>query len=87
MHKKLTRSRTHRVVSGVLGGLSIYLNIDPAIIRILFVLFVVATGFFPGVFVYLVAVFLIPNESRVAAAPVAADNAESTSVTDDDTAV
>ena len=38
-YKKLTRSRTQRMLCGVCGGLGEYLNLDPTIIRIIWVLF------------------------------------------------
>lgn len=62
MHKKLYRSRDHRVVSGVLGGLGEYFSVDPVIVRLLFVLITIATGVFPGVIAYLVAIFVVPEE-------------------------
>lgn len=65
MHKKLLRSREHRVMSGVLGGLGVYFNIDPVILRILFILIVIATGIFPGAIAYIVAVFLVPEEPQI----------------------
>ena len=39
--KNLTRSKSNRMVAGVCAGLGDYLNIDPTVIRLLFVL-----GFF-----------------------------------------
>ena len=37
-YRKLTRSKTNRMVCGVCGGLGEYLNIDPTIIRIIWLL-------------------------------------------------
>ena len=39
--KTLTRSKSNRMIAGVCAGLGDYLNIDPTVIRLLFVL-----GFF-----------------------------------------
>lgn len=39
--KVLVRSRSNRMIAGVCAGLADYLNIDPTIVRLLFVL-----GFF-----------------------------------------
>jgi len=39
--KKLYRSRTQRQIGGVCGGLGEYLNVDPTIMRIIFI-----AGFF-----------------------------------------
>lgn len=42
--KRLYRSRIDRQISGVCGGLAEYFNIDPTIIRLLFVLGFFITG-------------------------------------------
>lgn len=61
-------------MSGVLGGMGIYFNIDPVIVRIIFILIVIATGIFPGVIAYLIAVFLVPEEPQVThSAPIVND--------------
>lgn len=39
--KSLTRSKSNRMIAGVCAGLGDYLNIDPTVVRLLFVL-----GFF-----------------------------------------
>jgi len=64
--KQLYRSETNKVWKGVLGGFGEYFDIDPALLRVLFVVFVLATGFFPGVIAYIIATFLMPvrSESR-----------------------
>ena len=42
--KKLARSKDNRMFAGVCGGLGHYFNIDPTLIRALFVLFSVFVG-------------------------------------------
>lgn len=74
MHKKLTRSREHRWISGVLGGIGNYFTIDPVIPRILFVIFVIGTGIFPGVIGYIVAAYFIPEESAAVSSSVSDDH-------------
>ena len=61
-YKKLTRSRTQRMLCGVCGGLGEYLNLDPTIIRIIWVLF---TLFSIGlaILVYFIAAVIIPGEA------------------------
>nr|WP_317367451.1 PspC domain-containing protein [uncultured Tyzzerella sp.] len=39
MEKRLTLSKTDKMIGGVCGGIGEYFKIDPTIIRILFVLF------------------------------------------------
>lgn len=60
-HKKLYRSRTNRVFGGICGGLAEYIDIDPSIIRLLWLLVVIFTGFVPGLLVYIIALFIIPS--------------------------
>lgn len=59
--KRLTKSSTNRVMSGILGGVGEYFNIDPVIIRILFVIFSIATGGWGGVVLYIIGMVIIPE--------------------------
>jgi len=62
--KKLSRSRTNRKVSGVLGGLADYLGMDATLVRILFVIgLFVSFGTF--LIIYLVWIFVVPNETDI----------------------
>jgi len=61
MNRKLYRSKMHRVIAGVCGGLGEYFDIDPVIIRALFVLAALGGGF--GVIAYLVLWVVIPEET------------------------
>lgn len=62
MYKKLYKSRTVRTISGVCGGLEDYFNIDVTIIRLIWVALTIATGIFPGIFAYVAAALIIPDE-------------------------
>lgn len=65
-HKRLYRSNTNRVFAGICGGLGDYTGIDATVLRLVWLLIVVFTGFFPGVLVYVVAIFVIPeHKARV----------------------
>lgn len=59
--RKLVRSRDHRIIAGVCGGLADYFQIDPTLVRIIFV---VASLFSAGLVVgaYLVAWLVMPEE-------------------------
>ncbi|WP_078431682.1 PspC domain-containing protein [Metabacillus halosaccharovorans] len=63
--KKLTRSRQNKKLTGVLGGLSEYLGMDASLVRILFVIVLLFTGLFPMGIIYLISIFLIPEETDV----------------------
>lgn len=58
MKKKLCKSKKNKVISGVCGGLADYLNIDPAIVRIIVLLLVFLKGF--GLLVYLICFLIMP---------------------------
>ncbi|NMC53463.1 MAG: PspC domain-containing protein [Chloroflexi bacterium] len=62
MQKRLYRSRKDVILGGVCSGLGDYFGLDPAIFRILFVLFAVAGG--PGVLVYIVLWIILPLEGE-----------------------
>jgi phage shock protein C len=62
--KKLTRSVDNRWLAGVCGGLGEYFNIDPTIIRILFVLVTVIFSLgIGGLILYAVLWVLMPEAS------------------------
>ncbi|OGL77532.1 hypothetical protein A3J43_02790 [Candidatus Uhrbacteria bacterium RIFCSPHIGHO2_12_FULL_54_23] len=60
MDKKLYRSCTHRVIAGVCGGLGEYFDVDPVIVRALFVVAALGGGF--GVLAYLALWAVLPEE-------------------------
>ena len=58
--KKLYRSRSKRMICGVCGGVGDYLNIDPTVIRLLWV--VLSFVGFAGIIAYIIAAIIIPEE-------------------------
>lgn len=60
--KKLYRSKTNKVIAGVLGGIGEYLEIDPVVIRLAFLAITIFTGLIPGMIFYLVALLLVPKK-------------------------
>ncbi len=57
--KKLMRSTTDKMIAGVCGGLAEYLEIDPVIVRIAFVVFALLGG--PGILVYIILWIVMPE--------------------------
>lgn len=59
MTDRLYRSPTDRVVAGVAGGLAVWLNVDPSLVRIGWILLAILSG---GIFVlvYLVMAVVVP---------------------------
>ena len=58
--KRLTKS-SDRILAGVCGGLAEYLNIDPTVVRIGYVLVSVLSAAFPGAIVYLILMLIMPE--------------------------
>jgi len=72
MKKKWYRSRKDKMIGGVCGGIGEYFDIDPTLIRILFVvgLFMAA-----GFLAYIVLWIVVPEEPLI---PISSNNTETT---------
>jgi phage shock protein C len=57
-NKKLYRSRNDQMIAGVCGGLAEYFDIDPSIMRLIFVLLALAFGH--GILIYLILLLVMP---------------------------
>jgi len=57
---RLYRSSKNKVLFGVCGGLGEYFNIDPTLVRLLWVIFSLLYGI--GLLAYLIAIVIIPQE-------------------------
>ena len=64
----LRRSRRHKVIAGVCGGLAEWLGWNPMVVRILYVLFSVFP-LVPGIVVYLILWIVIPRAEPDLARP------------------
>lgn len=60
-YKKLTRSTTDRKIAGVCGGVAQYLNIDPTVVRILFLVALLMGSL--GGWIYLIVWICAPEDS------------------------
>ena len=60
--KKLYRSRKNRWLAGICGGIAQYFELDPTIIRVLFVLLSVFAG--GGILAYIILWLIIPEEPK-----------------------
>lgn len=56
--KRLYRSTKDRMIAGICGGLGEYFNVDPTIIRIIFVIFLICGG--AAILVYIVMWIVVP---------------------------
>lgn len=58
---KLHRSRHHRMIAGVMGGIAEYLGWSPTMVRLLFVIISVASAAVPGVLIYFILWIVMPK--------------------------
>lgn len=59
--KKLRRSTSDKMIAGVCGGLAEYLNIDPSIVRIVFVILaLIGSG---GFWIYIIMWLVVPEDT------------------------
>ena len=59
MKERLFRSRVKRVFGGVAGGLAEYMNLDPILVRILFIILAAINGL--GVLLYIIMWIVVPE--------------------------
>ena len=62
-YRRLMRSTTDRRIAGVCGGIASYLNIDPTVVRIIFLLALLCGSF--GFWAYLIIWIAAPEDNRI----------------------
>lgn len=65
--KNIYRSEANRIIGGVCGGIGEYFDIDPVIVRIIFVLLAIFGG--SGIPLYIILWLVIPTESKIEEEP------------------
>ncbi len=60
--KRLSRSRDHKVIAGVCGGLAEWFGWPADRVRLIYVIVSIVSAAFPGILVYLALWFLMPEE-------------------------
>lgn len=60
--RRLRRSRSNRMIGGVVAGIADYIGMDVSLARVLYVLISIFSAAFPGILVYLICWLLIPEE-------------------------
>ncbi len=73
--KTLKRIPEKGIVAGVIAGFAEFFAVDVTVLRIIFVLFILVTGFFPGVLAYIVAILIMPVDG-----PIIHDHTESSAL-------
>ena len=61
----LQRSKKNRMIAGVCGGIAKTLGWDPTLVRVTYVLASVLSAAFPGILVYIILWFLMPEEGEL----------------------
>ena len=59
MKKRLYKSSTDKKVCGVCGGIANYFDVDPTVIRLIWVIFTLAGG--SGLIAYIIAAIIMPD--------------------------
>lgn len=60
--KKLYRSEENKIIFGILGGVGEFYKVDPALIRLGYIILLFATGIVPLIIAYFVAYFIVPKK-------------------------
>lgn len=60
MAKKLTKS-LHKTIAGVCGGIGEYLDIDPTLVKAVYLILTIFSAAFPGFILYIILALLMPN--------------------------
>jgi phage shock protein C len=58
----LYRSRRHKIIAGVCGGIADWLGWDPTVVRIAYVIISIASVGFPGTVAYIILWIVAPKE-------------------------
>lgn len=61
--KRIYRSRKDKMLCGVCGGIADYFNLDPTLVRILWILLSCSGG--AGIIAYIVAAIIIPENPEI----------------------
>lgn len=59
---RLRRSRSDKVIAGVIGGIARYFGMDSTLARVIYVILSVVSAAFPGILVYIILWFIMPEE-------------------------
>ena len=60
----LRRSRRHKMIAGVCGGIAEWLGWDPTLVRVLYVVISIVSIAFPGILVYLLLWIIMPKAPK-----------------------
>lgn len=64
LKRPLRRSRSDRMVAGVVGGIAQYFGMDSTLARVLYVVGSIVSVAFPGILVYVIMWAIVPEEGK-----------------------
>ena len=64
LKRPLRRSRSDRMIAGVVGGIAQYFGIDSTLARVLYVVGSIISAAFPGILVYVIMWAIVPQEGE-----------------------
>ena len=71
--KKLLRPRAGRKIAGVCLGMAEYFDLDVTLVRLVWAVVLVVTGFIPAIIAYIVGWVIMPEEPHMLPAPASQD--------------
>lgn len=60
--RKLRKTPHDKMIAGVCGGIAEYFGVDPTLIRVGYVILSVLSTVFPGLLLYIVLAFVMPDK-------------------------
>ena len=60
--KRLYRSSNEKMIAGVCGGIAEYFDMDPTLVRLLWVVVSLITAVMPGIIAYIIAWIIMPEK-------------------------
>ncbi|HET8690472.1 MAG TPA: PspC domain-containing protein [Candidatus Saccharimonadales bacterium] len=63
--KRLYKSSTDKKLDGVCAGIADYLDVDPTLIRLIYVFVTIFTGIVPGIIAYFIVALIMPRQGEV----------------------
>lgn len=65
MARPLRRSVANRWIAGVCGGIAEYFELDPTLVRVVYLLLSIFSAAFPGTLVYIILWIVIPEREYI----------------------
>ncbi len=64
MEQKKLRRSNNKMLAGVCAGLAEYFDVDPTMVRVVYVVLTFFSAAFPGLLLYIILLLLMPNQGQ-----------------------